>query len=502
MFVFHFYDFLISLLFLGINMGTLYYYINYNTRPEGGMLHFFTNMLIVLANLYFSERFLAEIQFKTSRKKIEFLWSTFFASLYSLIFLGVLFYFMKEKYLEQIIAINDFIVAKVRSGSIWTMIKGSFSLTKHIFLLLPHMFFIKYWFSSFINNTKTLTYVKNTTSLLKTPRPWNEELGIMLFRNFPSYRCSKFFIGDKSVFETADDKKQDEILSQIRKPANDEDDFFGSKPKKKYYEEGLKELNNLIGLETLKEEIKIFLANMEMMKKKKKAGLKQDKGTLHMLFLGNAGTSKTTVARIMAKLLYGLGYISENKLVEADRESLIAQYVGHTAIKTKELIQRAKGGVLFIDEAYSLKPKSNGFEQEAIDTLVKMMEDEREDLVIIFAGYEKEMEEFLQSNSGLKSRIPYTFHFPNYSKKELVAIAKRMLKNKKYNLTANAALELEKQIDRLLERAKHENGRLIRNLVERIEKEQNLRLYKTNEKDLAVIIEEDIIKAVDFVVKQ
>ena len=268
------------------------------------------------------------------------------------------------------------------------------------------------------------------------------------------------------------------------------------------YEEAAKELNELVGMNTLKNEVEIFLAGMVISRKKALAGYKQSRGSMHMVFSGPAGTGKTTVARLMSKLLHGLGYLSKGHCIETDREGLIAGYVGQTATKTKEMFDKAKGGILFIDEAYSLNPNPQGFEQECIDTMVKLMEDNREDLLIIFAGYVDEMEEFLLSNTGLKSRIPYLFHFNVYSEMELLEIAQIMINKKSYTLTDQAIAALKEIISKLAPLSNNSNARMIRNLIERIEREQNFRLYKTNGCDLMKIEGPDILKAYEFISSQ
>lgn len=280
------------------------------------------------------------------------------------------------------------------------------------------------------------------------------------------------------------------------------------------YKEALKELESIIGMEKLKEEINKFLINMIMMKRKEEAGQPQKRGTMHMIFSGPPGTGKTTVARIIAKLLYGLDYLSKGQFIETDRSGLIAGFVGHTAMKTTELVKDALGGVLFIDEAYSLTPKKdgNGFESEAIDTLVKLMEDNRQDLVVIFAGYDKDMKEFLKSNTGLKSRIPYTFNFEPYSMQELTEILEIMLKKKNYildhELDYKAAheiiLEQISQINSMTNKIKEGNARLIRDIVDRIIEEQNIRLYHKGNRftpeELRTIMADDIIKATNYLI--
>lgn len=195
-------------------------------------------------------------------------------------------------------------------------------------------------------------------------------------------------------------------------------------PENLYKKETVDEsLNNIVGMKNIKEKVKEFEKYMIFKVKAKSIGLKLQSTNMHMIFTGNPGTGKTTIARIMAKMLFDLGVIKENKLIEVERKDLIANYIGQTATKTSEVISRAMGGVLFIDEAYSLTPTTpSDYGYEAIATLIKAMEDHKDDLVVIFAGYKKEMQEFIKINSGIASRIGYTFDFQDYTDSELVEI--------------------------------------------------------------------------------
>lgn len=242
-------------------------------------------------------------------------------------------------------------------------------------------------------------------------------------------------------------------------------------------QEALIELDSLIGMNMLKIEVKKFLADIQMRKKKEQFGIQSDNSTLHMVFEGPPGTGKTTVARIMGQILYGVGYLETGELHECDRGDLIGEYVGQTAPKVKQIFSDARGGVIFIDEAYSLTPKEgNGYENEAIDTIVKLMEDNRKDTVVIFAGYTNEMRKFLDSNPGLKSRIPFTFTFTPYSASELYEILMTMLEKNRYTVSPDCVEYLKNCIYELSPYLKKSNAREIRNFKEMLLKEQNFRL--------------------------
>lgn len=199
-------------------------------------------------------------------------------------------------------------------------------------------------------------------------------------------------------------------------------------------------LKKIIGLNTVKENIKKFEKYALYTVKARNLGLEMNKSNLHMIFTGNPGTGKTTVARIMAKMLYDLGLISENKLVEVERKDLVASYIGQTAPKTAEVIAKAMGGVLFIDEAYTLaqgNKAENDYGAEAVATLTKAMEDHKDDLVVIFAGYKDEMKTFLDINPGISSRIGYTFHFEDYTSDELNQMFFMKMTNMGYSVDKN-----------------------------------------------------------------
>lgn len=244
------------------------------------------------------------------------------------------------------------------------------------------------------------------------------------------------------------------------------------------FESLLKELHSLIGLSSIKEEITSLmnLAKIDGMRKEK--GLPSTDISLHMVFSGNPGTGKTMVARLVSKMLKSLGVLSKGQLVEVDRSMLVAGYVGQTAIKTAEMVEKAKGGVLFIDEAYSLTNRGeNDYGQEAVETLLKLMEDNRKDLVVIVAGYDLLMEDFVLSNPGLKSRFNRFLHFPDYSKEELCDIFALYCKKAGFRL-GEGAREALLEIFASKNQMEFGNARGARNLFEKALVKQANRLAK------------------------
>ena len=240
-------------------------------------------------------------------------------------------------------------------------------------------------------------------------------------------------------------------------------------------EEVFKELNDLVGLNDVK---KVLHDLVNLISLKDKSDLKIANVNLHMLFLGNPGTGKTTVARCLSNILYNLGYIKENKLIEVSSKDLVAEYVGQTAIKTYSVIERALGGILFIDEAYSLSSKNNSYNDEAIATLIKAMEDNRDNLVVIFAGYTREMQDFINSNSGIASRIGYTLNFKDYTTSELIEIFKGMIKKAGFKITDEALDKARKIIEENKNMKNFGNARFVRNMYEK-----TVVLHATNTKD-------------------
>ncbi|MBQ6223427.1 MAG: AAA family ATPase [Solobacterium sp.] len=230
-----------------------------------------------------------------------------------------------------------------------------------------------------------------------------------------------------------------------------------------------KELDEIVGLDMVKDYIRSLQSHIQMQNLRREQGMKTSDVSKHMIFTGNPGTGKTTIARLISRYMKAIGALSQGQLVEVTRADLVAQYVGQTAPLTMSVIKSAIGGVLFIDEAYSLyRGKDDSFGLECIDTIVKAMEDNRDDLIVILAGYQKEMKGFLESNSGLKSRFPNIIHFPDYTGEELRKIAEIQARSKGYEIAEEALHPLEDYFSAVQEinAAEAGNGRLARNVVE------------------------------------
>lgn len=258
------------------------------------------------------------------------------------------------------------------------------------------------------------------------------------------------------------------------------------------------ELNELIGLEGIKREVNNLINMVTIHNLRKENGLKTVDMSLHMVFSGNPGTGKTMIARLMARIYKSLGVLSKGHLVEVDRSGLVAGYIGQTASKTSEVIQKALGGVLFIDEAYALTSgkTETDFGQEAIDTLLKAMEDHRDDLIVIVAGYDGLMDEFIHSNPGLESRFNRYLHFDDYSIEEMLAILDLQLKKGQYQFNEEAkAAAREYIIDANTSSISFGNARGIRNIFERLLVAQANRLAESdqlNKEDLMTITKDDV----------
>nr|WP_255639619.1 stage V sporulation protein K [Aquibacillus saliphilus] len=259
------------------------------------------------------------------------------------------------------------------------------------------------------------------------------------------------------------------------------------------------EFSSFIGMNRLKETIKEIYANIEINQKREQVGLKTQNQVLHMLFKGNPGTGKTTIARKLAKAFYEMNVISKGHFIEAERADLVGEYIGHTAQKTRELVEKAMGGVLFIDEAYSLaRGGEKDFGKEAIDTLVKHMEDHHSEFILILAGYPAEMDHFLSLNPGLASRFPIVLDFDDYSVEQLMEIAKQMMHEREYLLTKEAEWKLR---DYLIKQKQDyylrnfSNARFVRNTIEKSVRKHAVRLLKKNKyttEELMLITKSDL----------
>jgi probable Rubsico expression protein CbbX len=261
---------------------------------------------------------------------------------------------------------------------------------------------------------------------------------------------------------------------------------------------------DLIGLAPVKRRIREIAALLVIDRLREQMDLSSEHPTLHMSLTGSPGTGKTTVALRIASILHRLGYIEKGHLVSVTRDDLVGQYVGHTAPKTKDVVKRALGGVLFIDEAYYLHRQENerDYGQEAIEVLLAVMESERQNLVVVMAGYEDRMEEFFQANPGMGSRVAHHIRFPDYDTEELFEIAQMMLDRQGYVLSQDAVAALRRYIEHRIRRPRFANGRSIRNAIERARMRQAARLVgserKLTRRDLVTIEADDILRSSVF----
>jgi probable Rubsico expression protein CbbX len=275
--------------------------------------------------------------------------------------------------------------------------------------------------------------------------------------------------------------------------------------KKVYEESNIQEVldqldRELIGLKPVKDRIREIAALLLVDKLREQVQLSAQSPSLHMCFTGNPGTGKTTVAMRMAEILHRLGYVREGHVVAVTRDDLVGQYIGHTAPKTREVLKKAMGGVLFIDEAYYLyKPENErDYGAESIEILLQVMENQREDLVVILAGYKDRMDRFFQSNPGMSSRIAHHIDFPDYSPDELLEIAKLMMTGLNYRFSPEGEKTFAEYIVKRMQMPNFANARSIRNALDRARLRQANRLFASHDKaltrkDLLTIDADDIL---------
>lgn len=248
----------------------------------------------------------------------------------------------------------------------------------------------------------------------------------------------------------------------------------------------------LVGLAPVKRRIREIAALLLVDKVRRELGLSAEPPTLHMCFTGNPGTGKTTVAQRMADILHRLGYIRTNRLVSVTRDDLVGQYIGHTAPKTKEMLKKAMGGVLFIDEAYYLYRPENerDYGQEAIEILLQVMESKRDDLVVILAGYADRMDRFFSANPGMRSRIAHHIEFPDYRPEELLAIADLLLAAQNYRFSPEGRAAFERYLEARMRQPHFANARSVRNALDRARLRHAVRLFESRDRPLSA---EDLV---------
>ncbi|MBR3456029.1 MAG: AAA family ATPase [Bacteroidaceae bacterium] len=300
-----------------------------------------------------------------------------------------------------------------------------------------------------------------------------------------------FFTANLPDSDEDSDEDTEQIDKKVFRDLKFKDPYAAEAGKKKTAnvaeeEEGdpYEELNELIGLTDVKKEVMSLVNFVKVQKQRKEKGLKTPKMSFHLVFTGSPGTGKTTVARIVARIYHDLGILKSSRTVEVDRSDLVAEYIGQTAVKTNAVIDSALNGVLFIDEAYALTPKDAGpdYGQEAISTLLKRMEDDRDKLVVIVAGYPDEMKRFIESNPGLKSRFTRYINFPDYNEQELIDIFGLYLKKNEYTLSDEARSYMRSKLEEILPKRDKffGNARYMRTVFEKAVQCQANRLAKQN----------------------
>jgi probable Rubsico expression protein CbbX len=309
------------------------------------------------------------------------------------------------------------------------------------------------------------------------------------------------------VHEPADDAETGAAVESVDFAAavSDGEADVGSVVEDSGVDKVLEELDQaLVGLDAVKTRIRQMAALLVIDRLREQMGLSSTRPTLHMSFTGSPGTGKTTVALRMASILHRLGYVDQGQLVAVTRDDLVGQYVGHTAPKTKDVVKKAMGGVLFIDEAYYLHRPQNerDYGQEAVEVLLQVMESERQNLVVVMAGYKDQMEEFFRNNPGMGSRVAHHIDFPDYTPDELMQIGELMVSDQAYELSDEAKEAFHEYLERRVEQPRFANGRSVRNAIERARMRQAMRLFDSGEKlskeDLVTIEADDIRKSSVF----
>lgn len=351
------------------------------------------------------------------------------------------------------------------------------------------------------------TFTDKTDPDLQNVTTFDEKSGSFVTKkaiNISGYNIQKKRADDVSDFLNfqPEEEKEDKVfkrgegrVGRNRRGSDDSEEI------EKPLDELIAELQGLTGLASVKEDVMHLVNIIKVRRLRELKGLKRIDMSFHLVFTGNPGTGKTTIARILAKIYKQLGVVSRGHFIEVDRSGLVDHYSGGTALKTTEVINRAIGGILFIDEAYTLthNKESGDYGQEVVDTLLKRMEDDRDDFIVIVAGYTNEMHEFIESNPGLRSRFNKYIHFPDYSSSELMQIFRYMCKDTDYMLTESAASIAETYLRGMTESKKDNfaNARLVRNYFERcVDRQANRIVQDANmtEEDLVTFVREDMIE--------
>ncbi|MEX0790289.1 MAG: CbbX protein [Actinomycetota bacterium] len=315
------------------------------------------------------------------------------------------------------------------------------------------------------------------------------------------------FKGDSNFDDRFGAEKTPEEYQQLKDPLNEIPDDLEVDAQALFDESKVKDVlhqlnSELVALENVKERISEIAHLLLIDRLRRSIGLEAEAPTLHMSFTGNPGTGKTTVARKMGQILWKLGYIRKGHVVTASRDDLVGQYVGHTAPKTREVIKRAMGGVLFIDEAYNIYRLDNerDYGQETVEMLLEVMENDRQDLVVVMAGYRDKMDRFFSDVPGISSRIAHHVDFPDYNAEELLDIGRMMLEAQRYRFDDDAEKAFKEYVNLRLNRPHFANGRSVRNALDRARMRQAIRLFDSAEagrtltkKDLVTIQAEDIL---------